>query len=150
MLDTVKRHLAAVSSSSWSDFRATLAPDAIYEEVPTGDRAAGVEQCVAAMQRWKLAFPDLKAQVIRGYTTSDRVIAEVEWSGTQTGPFESSMGVLQPTQRRARVNGVIVFSMRSGRIIEARSYFDVMTLLAQLGVSAGLSGSGLRPIQPQI
>lgn len=150
MLDTVKRHLAALSSSRWTDFRATLAPDALYEEVATGQRAAGVEQCVAEMQRWKLGFPDLAAQVIRGYTTSDRVIAEVEWSGTQTGPFDTGVRVIPPTQRPARLAGVIVFSMRAGRIVEARSYFDMMTLLAQLGVATGTAGESAKSPQPRI
>jgi steroid delta-isomerase-like uncharacterized protein len=139
MLDTVKRHLAALSSSTWTDFRATLAPDAVYEEVPTGQRAAGVEQFVATMQRWKLGFPDLRAQVVRGYTTSDRVIAELEWSGTQTGPLDTGIGVVPPSRRPARLSGVIVFSMRAGRIVQARSYFDLMTLLAQLGVATALA-----------
>jgi steroid delta-isomerase-like uncharacterized protein len=150
MLDTVKRHLAALSSSSWTEFRATLAPDAVFEEVPTGQRASGVEQCVASAQRWKLAFPDLRAQVVRGYTTSDRVIAEVEWTGTQTGPLDTGIGLVPPSRRPARLSGAIVFSMRGGRIVLARSYFDLMTLLAQLGISTGLAGEVPRSNEQRI
>ena len=136
MLDTIRRHLAALTSSSWTDFRATLAADAIYEEVPNRLRVVGAEQYVACIQHWKAAFPDLKATVTRGYTIGERVIVEIEWEGTHSGSFEGVFGKLAPTHRRGRVNGVIVFTLKSGKIAETKHYFDLLTVLTQLGVSA--------------
>src|SRR4051794_8901738 len=81
MLDTIKKHLAAFSSSSWTDYRATLSSDAIYEEVASSERVVGMDRFVTAVQRWKNAFPDMKATITRGYTVGDRVIVEVEWEG---------------------------------------------------------------------
>lgn len=141
MLDVIRKHLAAFSSSSWADYRATLSTDAIYEEVASSERVAGVERFVAAVQRWKTAFPDMRATITRGYTVGDRVIVEVEWEGTQSGPLVGTFGTLAPTQRRSRVNAIILFTVKQGKIVESRNYFDVLTVLAQLGFSPNVASS---------
>lgn len=141
MLDIIKRHLAAFSSANWSDYRTTLAPDAVYEEVPSLERVVGVERFVSAAQRWKTAFPDLKATITRGYTIGDRVIVELEWEGTHAGPLEGAFGTLPATHRRGRVNAIVLFTVKQGKIVESRNYFDVLTILAQLGVSPSMSPS---------
>jgi steroid delta-isomerase-like uncharacterized protein len=141
MLDVIKKHLAAFSSSSWTDYRATLSSDAIYEEVASSERVVGMERFVTAVQRWKNAFPDMKATITRGYTVGDRVIVEVEWEGTHTGPLEGTFGTVAATQRRSRVNAIILFTVKQGKIVESRNYFDVLTVLKQLGVSPNVSPS---------
>ncbi|HEY5928222.1 MAG TPA: ester cyclase [Kofleriaceae bacterium] len=138
MLDIVKRHLAAFSSSNWTEYRATLAPDAVYEEVASLERVVGIEKFVASAQRWKTAFPDLKATIARGYTVGERVIVELEWEGTQSGPLEGTFGMLPPTRRRGRLNALILFTVKQGKIVESRNYFDMLTMLSQLGVSTAI------------
>jgi steroid delta-isomerase-like uncharacterized protein len=139
MLDIIKKHLAAFSSSNWAEYQATLAPDAVYEEVPSLERVVGVEKFVASAKRWKTAFPDLKATITRGYTVGERVIAELEWEGTQTGPLEGTFGMVPATRRRGRLNALILYTVKQGKIAESRNYFDVLTLLSQLGVSPTIS-----------
>ena len=104
----------------------------------------GIERFIAAVQRWKTAFPDLKATVTRGYTVGDRVIAELEWEGTQTGALDGAFGTLAPTNRRCRISGVVLFAVKNGKIAECRNYFDVMTVLTQLGVSPTLTANAGR------
>lgn len=147
MLDIVKRHLAAFSSANWADYRATLAPDAVYEEVPNLERVVGVENCVGAAQRWKTAFPDLKATIMRGYSAGERVIVELDWEGTHAGPLHGAFGTLAPTQRKGRVPALNLFTVKQGKIVEIRNYFDVLTLLAQLGAAPSLTTAG-RPRVP--
>jgi steroid delta-isomerase-like uncharacterized protein len=139
MLDIIKRHLAAMSSANWAEFRTTITADAVYEEVPSLERVVGVERFVAAAQRWKSAFPDLKTTITRAYTFGDRVIVELEWEGTHSGPLEVTYGVMAPTHRRVRLNAVVLFSVKQGKIVESRNYFDVLTVLGQLGVSPNLA-----------
>jgi steroid delta-isomerase-like uncharacterized protein len=140
-LDIIKKHLAAFSSANWAEFRATLAPDVIYEEVPSLERVVGVEKFVTSAQRWKTAFPDLKATLARSYTVGERVIVELEWEGTQTGPLEGTFGMVPATRRRGRYNALIMFTVKQGKITESRNYFDVLTILSQLGVSPAIAVS---------
>ena len=80
--------------------------------------------------------------MIRSYSIADRVVAEVEWEGTQRGPLEGSFGSVPPTHRRSRVNAVILFTLRNNKIVETRHYFDLLTVLAQLGVSPSITVPG--------
>lgn len=136
MLEIIRKNLAACASSNWDDYRATLSTEAVYEEVSSRRRVVGAERFIIAVRRWKIAFPDLKAVVSRAYTVGDRVIAEVEWEGTHTGTLEGSFGILAPTNRRCGVSGAILFTIKSDKIAELRTYFDVMTVLTQLGAYA--------------
>ncbi len=141
MLEIIKKHLSAFSSANWGEYRNTLAPDAVYEEVPNLERVTGIDKFVASAQRWKTAFPDLKATVTRGYSVGERVIVELEWEGTHSGPLDGPFGTLQATHRRGRVNAVVLFTVKHGKIVESRNYFDVLTMLSQLGVSPSLPGT---------
>jgi steroid delta-isomerase-like uncharacterized protein len=148
MLDIIKKNLAALTSSNWGEYRTTLAGDAAYEEVPSQTRVVGLEQCLAAAQRWKTAFPDLRATINRAYTAGDRAVIEVEWEGTQSGPLEGVFGSLPPTHRRGRVHAVMVFTVRDSKIVDSRHYFDMLTVLAQLGV-APIIGSAMGASHPE-
>ena len=141
MLDIVKKHLAAFSSSNWADYRATLADDAVYEEVASLERVVGAAKFVASAQRWKIAFPDFKATITRGYTVGDRAIVELEWEGTQSGTLEGTFGTLPATGRRGRLNALVVFTVKQGKIVESRNYFDMLTMLSQLGVTPAIESA---------
>ena len=141
MLDIVKKHLAAFASSNWADFRDTLAEDAVYEEVASLERVVGAAKFVASAQRWKTAFPDFKATIIRGYTVGDRAIVELEWEGTQNGTLEGPFGVVHATGRRGRLNALVMFTIKQGKIVESRNYFDMLTMLNQLGITPAFESS---------
>lgn len=57
MLDLIKKHLEDLSTGNWDLYRASLADNAIYEEVSTQQRVKGANEYVALIQRWKKAFP---------------------------------------------------------------------------------------------
>jgi steroid delta-isomerase-like uncharacterized protein len=135
MLDLIKQHLANYTASNWTGYKAPLAADAIYEEMATRQRAKGAEEYVKAVQRWKSAFPDLKATVTSGFVSGDKVVVEVEWEGTHSGPFDGPFGAIPATNKRGRVNAVLVFTVKNGKIMESRHYFDLLTVLAQIGVA---------------
>ena len=138
MLEIVKRHLTAFSTSNWDEYRAALATEALYDDVPSTVRSVGIEAYVSAVQRWKVAFPDMRAQIVRAYSIGERVIIEAQWEGTQAGPIDGVFGYLPPTHRRARINAVLLYTVRAGKIVDTRHYYDMLTLLTQLGAPAPL------------
>jgi steroid delta-isomerase-like uncharacterized protein len=136
MEELIKRHMAAFASSDWDTYRADLAPDAIYEEIATGARAEGIDEYVATVSSWKKVFPDAAATVKNTMALGDTLIAEVEWSGTQSGPLETPFGTLPPTNKSVRVGAVLISKIRDGKIAETRHYFDQLTILEQVNVGA--------------
>jgi steroid delta-isomerase-like uncharacterized protein len=145
LLESIKQHLAAYSASNWDAYKDGFTKDVVYEEMATKIRVQGVDKYVDAVQRWKRAFPDLKATFINGFVSGDKAVVEVMWEGTHTGPFDGPLGAIAPTNQRGRVNGVLVMTLKDGKIAESRHYFDLLTVLSQIGVVPMIGASG----QPQ-
>ena len=89
-----------------------------------------------AIQLWTLAFPDLKGTVKNAIVQDDMVMVEILWEGTHLGLLKGSFGEIPPTGKKGVVNAVELFQFKGGKIVELRHYFDLMTILNQIGVPA--------------
>lgn len=150
-----KKHLAEFSASKWNEWKASLASDVIYEEIATHTRVKGADDYFKIVQRWKRAYPDLKATVLNMFTAGDKIFAEVEWEGTQTGPLEGPFGSIAPTNKRGLLKASLFATVKNDKLVELHQYFDMVTLLANLGIApfAGLQAqaakAGAAPIPRQ-
>lgn len=144
MEEMFRKHLAAYAESNFDAYKADLAEDCVYEEIATGKRVTGIDSYLEAIKRWKIAFPDLKASIKKVFESGDTLVAEVEWTGTHKGPLETPFGALPATNKVARVGAVLISKQKDGKIVEARHYFDQLTLLNQIGLPA----FGARPTEP--
>ncbi len=63
------------------------------------------------------------------------VVAELEWDGTHNGTLEGPMGPIPASGRHGKVAAVQVVRFDNGKIREVRHYFDLLTILAQIGAS---------------
>lgn len=144
MQEILKRHLAAFDASDWNAHKADLAPDFEYEEVATGRRGKG-DEFIATMKQWKAAFPDVKTTLKNYYEAGDTIVAEVEWQGSHKGALETAFGTLPATNKGVRLGGVLIYRVKDGKFIGARSYFDLMSLLRQLGVAPAIGATAAKP-----
>ena len=137
MIDLIKKHIADYSASNWTEWKASLAPDVIYEEVPMRVRVKGPDEWLKTVQRWKKAFPDLDGSVLSAVESEDgsEVAAEIEWKGTHSGPLDGPMGTIPATNKRGSMKAMMMFKVRNNKIVEAKHYFDLLTMLAQIGVA---------------
>ena len=55
------------------------------------------------------------------------------WKGTQTGPLVTAEGTIPASGKRQETPGAIVFTFEGAKIKECHQYFDLMTLLKQIG-----------------
>lgn len=143
MLELLQRHLAAFANGDWDAYKADLAPDAVMEEIPTGNRASGADSFVQNAKFWKDAFPDAKATLVRTFAIENGFVAEVEWEGTQQGPLATPFGNLPATNKSVHVRAVLIGTLRDDKIAEVHHYFDLMTLMMQLG-------AGAQPMPPSV
>lgn len=82
------------------------------------------------LQQWR-GFPDFKVRVRRIVTEGPRyVVTENEWRGTHRGPF---LGI-HPTGKRAKVRACVLWEFRGSRLRAETVYFDLATVLTQIGV----------------
>jgi steroid delta-isomerase-like uncharacterized protein len=148
MLELLNRQFKAYEASDWGAYHGTLAPESVYEELATRRRITGADEIVALVQRWKAAFPDSKATILRTFELGDTAIAEVEWTGTHKGALESPFGTLQATNKPVRVRAVLIVRSKDGKIVEGTHYFDLMTLLSGIGVGPAIGAGTEKGAQP--
>ena len=63
----------------------------------------------------------------------DSVAAEIEWTGTNSGPMEMGGKVIPPTNKTAIGRGSYMAFVRDGKIVEFRSHPDAAGIMMQLG-----------------
>lgn len=89
--------------------------------------AAGLKPIVLAIRR---AFPDLHYQIEDIIVTSDRVVARVVMTGTQTG----NLFGIPPTGKSIRINQINIEQIKNGKITEHWRVTDELTMMKQLGL----------------
>ena len=144
MIDLINKHLADFNASNWTEWKAALAPDVVYEEVPTRIKVNGPDEAVKSVQRWKKAFPDSTGTMLDAIESEDgsELAVEVEWRGTHTAVLEGPMGTIPPTNKKVTVKATMMYKVRNNKIVDFRHFFDLLTILAQIGVApmAGVQG----------
>jgi steroid delta-isomerase-like uncharacterized protein len=134
MIRLARENVEAWTKGDWGRLRAPFAPDLVYNELGTQRRMQGVEKLVEDYQSWKRAMPDGSGRVTNAFASGDQVLLEVIWSGTQNGPMEGPGGSIPPSGKSFSEPAAQVMVFRGDKIVEFRHYFDMMTMLQQLGV----------------
>ena len=127
-------------SETAQDFEVTLATfdHPRYEIIPTSQVFDGADAVREYYTATRTAFPDQRHANVRLHHTDDAVIAEFDLLGTHLGPL---YGV--PPTGKSFVCPVVAFFVFDGEHITCeRIYFDVLTIMTQLGVAQPVPTQG--------
>ncbi len=130
LIDTAHAYVKAFNSADWDRFEKILTPDAVYDEVGTGRRAAGRDQIVELFQGWKQTMPDAMGTVRSTFASGSDVVLELTWKGTMTGAW----GDTPATGKHQTTRAALFLSFSGDAVSESRQYFDSLALLQELGV----------------
>ncbi|MGH7547578.1 MAG: ester cyclase [Gemmatimonadales bacterium] len=136
LIDAAKAPLLTYGEKDWDAVRASITPDFVYDEVGTGRKVQGLDQVLALWRGWATALPDSKATFHSALVSGNTVVLEVTWRGTHTGPLEMPNGPIAATGKRIelRACNVIEIAADRGKAKLQRQYFDMGTMLQQLGI----------------
>src|ERR1700682_60969 len=95
---------------------------------------SGVEGFRQWYRLWADACPDRIVRYHNLVADGEQLIGEGTFTGTHTGVLHLPTGDIPPTARRASAEYVAVLRTSGGKITYMRHYFDVMDLMAQLGL----------------
>jgi steroid delta-isomerase-like uncharacterized protein len=130
----VREDLEAFNAGDWQRMRESLTPGSIYVEPATGRRVEGADSIIEVNEGWKAAFPDAEGTVNSEFACGDRVVTEITWKGTHSGPLELPTGGAIPASGRMfEVPAVQVCRIEDGKLAEVHHYFDMLGLLEQIG-----------------
>ena len=87
-------------------------------------------------QRFVTAFPDIHFEVLQVLAEGDYVLIQWRASGTHAERLVTMTGqTIPPTRRSMTVSGAALAEVRDGKIVREWTYWDQLSLLAQLGIT---------------
>lgn len=136
LIDAAKGTILAYNEKDWNKAKSFMAPDFVYDEVGTQRKLQGPDETIAVWQGWAKAFPDSKGTIHSAIASGNTVVIELTWKGTHTGPFQSAKGTVPASNKAFQVRACAVLEMAGDKAKLERHYFDMVTLLGQLGITA--------------
>ena len=136
LIDAAKAPILAFNEKNWDAVRASITSDFVYDEVATNRQARGVDQVILLWQGWATAFPDAKATFQRELVCGNTVVLEHTWRGTHKGPLQTPEGPIPATGNRIDMRACMVVEVTGEKASLQRHYFDMATMLQQLGVNS--------------
>jgi steroid delta-isomerase-like uncharacterized protein len=136
LISAASAPVEAYNDKDWERAKASMTQDFVYEEVPTGTTTTGADATLELWKAWAAAFPDSKGGLREAHVAENgMVVLEVTWKGTHQGPLQTPTGSIAATGKRIDVPACMVVQVGEGKARSQRHYFDMATLLRQLGVA---------------
>lgn len=125
--------IEAFNNADWEAMPGLLGSSS-YTEFGTQRTLQGAE-ILEAMKGWKAAMPDVTGTVTSVAESGDRVVLEVTWQGTHTGPMVTPDGEIPPSGKSQTTPAAWIADYEGGALKETRHYFDLLTFLQQIGAA---------------
>jgi len=138
VIDIAKAAVTAYNEKDWSKVKDILAANAVYDEKGTHRRIQGAGEIIEAWQGWANAFPDSKATFVREFASGDTVVLELVWKGIHTGLLQTPTGTIPPSNKPIEMPACQVVQVEGGKVKSASHYFDMLTMLTQIGATAAV------------
>jgi len=135
VIDIAKAGITAYNDKNWGKAKDTLAADAVYDEKSTHRRIQGRDNIIETWQGWAKAFPDSKATFVREIASGDTAILELVWKGVHSGPLQTPTGEIPATNKSIEMPACQVSQVEGGKLKSISHYFDMLTMLTQIGVA---------------
>jgi steroid delta-isomerase-like uncharacterized protein len=134
LITAAKAPILAYNDKNWDVLKSLLTPDFVYDEVATGRKVQGIDHVLPVWQGWAAALPDSKATFHNACASGDTVVLEVTWRGTHQGALHTPKGAIPPTGKPIELRSCVVCEMAGEKCRSQRQYFDMGTMLQQIGV----------------
>ena len=135
LVDIAKASIIAYGEKDWDAVRRVVTPGVVYDEVSTNRKVRGIDDVLTIWKGWAAAFPDSKATFEDAYVSGNTVILELTWRGRHTGPLRTAAGEIPATGKPIELRACQIVDVADGKTQHIRQYFDMATLMAQLGVT---------------
>jgi steroid delta-isomerase-like uncharacterized protein len=135
IIDVAKAQITAFNEKNWDRVKEVVIPKVVYDEVATHRRITGVNDMLTAWKGWATALPDSKASFDNAVVSGNTVTLELTWRGTHTGPMQTPRGEIVPTGRAIELRACQIVDVADGKATSIRQYFDMATLLQQIGAA---------------
>ena len=128
------RGMTAWDSHDTDGFVGLFADEFVYTDDTMDKPMRSKDEVRAYMQAWYKAFPDMHARELNRVVDDDSVAAEIEFTGTNTGPMTVGGQEIPATGRQVVGHGTYFAKAGSGGITEFHAHPDMAGMMMQLGL----------------
>jgi steroid delta-isomerase-like uncharacterized protein len=125
--------IAAWDKHDADAFANLLADDFVWTDLTLPEPMRTRDEARQYAQAWFTAFPDMRVKETNRIATDDAVAAELEFTGTNTGPMMMAGRAIPPTGRTVLGKGAYFARIKDGKIVQYNTHPDVAGLMMQLG-----------------
>jgi steroid delta-isomerase-like uncharacterized protein len=129
-LRIARQNFAAWNAHDPDEFIKLIDDDFVSESDTVPAPLRGREAARQSMQMYLKAFPDLRFDIEQMIASGEYVITRWHAAGTHKGEL---MGIPATGRRGEGIHGCTVMEFRGGRVVHEWLYWDVATLLRQIG-----------------
>ncbi len=130
--------MAAWDQHDVDAFMSLFAADFVWSDLTLPEPMRTRDQARQYMQAWFTAFPDMRVRQTNRVVSEDAAAAEVEFTGTNSGPMLMAGREIPPTGRRVVGKGAYFVRVEAGKVVQFSSHPDVAGLMMQLGLTPEL------------
>ena len=123
----IKRQYDAWNSGEVEAFKEVFSPDYVYHS-SSGDQS--LEQNIELLEPQMVGFPDRAFSVEDMLAKGDKVVSRIMFKGTHEGEFQG----IPATEKKVEVNGIEIWRVENGKIVESWAVGDSLSLFKQLGM----------------
>lgn len=136
LIDAAKASIVGYNNKDWDAVKRSVGANFVYDEVATHRTVRGIDDVLAVWQGWAATFQDSKGTFDVAHVAGNTVVLEGAWRGTHTGALKTPGGDIPATGRTIDIRACVIVDVADGKAQRFRQYFDMATMLAQLGVGA--------------
>jgi len=133
----VRAFFEAWNSGDMDALDEVVAADAVDHDRYNPYAGEGLEGLKKTIAMYREAFPDLKMTVEEQVAEGDTVATR--W--TATGTHEGEVMGMAPTHNSATTNGISINQLEDGKIVEARTEWDVFNFMQTIGAIPAAEGA---------
>lgn len=108
-------------------------PNVEWVNMATGETFRGPGGFRRILQEWWRTFPDNSVEIVDLIAGQDGATVEYIGKGTHDGPLTGPSGEISPTGRHVEMQFCDVYKIKNGKIVSGHIYYDLETLMRQLG-----------------
>ncbi|UCG75923.1 MAG: ester cyclase [Gemmatimonadota bacterium] len=124
----------AFNVADWDRMKGLVVEEGKYFEPATNRVVEGLPDMLETWKGWKTAFPDLVGEVTNVFAVEDFSVVEILWRGTHEGTLVTPFGEFTATHKPYTSRAAMVLEFKGDRINTNRHYFDLLSILSQLGI----------------
>jgi steroid delta-isomerase-like uncharacterized protein len=131
------RGIGAWDTHDVDSFAAMFANDFVYTDDTVPETMTSLEQVRDYMTGLFTAFPDMRVKELNRVVGDDALAAEVEFTGTNSGPMSIAGMELPATGRQITAHGTYFVRAQDGKITEFHAHPNAAEMMMKLGHMPG-------------